>query len=125
MTKVVKLALINNVTDKNGNKVEYYDLNKCLWDLQKETRDLKNTVIREYWEWYGFSNDYYKLTEEYPAERDYLKMEKANGTIKDYSLDGFIYSKYSKKYKLHSGNLCTTLRTASGAFRTRDRKSVV
>ena len=61
MTKVVKLALINNVTDKNRNKVEYYDLNKCLWDLQKETRDLKNTVIRECWEWYEFSNDYYKL----------------------------------------------------------------
>ena len=118
MTKVVKLALINNVTDKNGNKVEYYDLNKCLWDLQKETRDLKNTVIRECWEWYGFSNDYYKLNEEYPAERDHLKREKANGTIKDYSLDGFIYSKYSKKYKLHSGNLCTTLRAASGAFKT-------
>lgn len=117
MTKVVKLALISNVTDKDGNKVEYNELNRCLWELQKETRDLKNAVVRECWEWYGFTNDYYKLNEEYPNERDYLKKAKSDGTIKDYALDGFIYAKYSKKYNLHSGNYSQTLRDACGSFK--------
>ncbi len=117
MTKVVKLALISNVNDKDGNKVEYNELNRCLWDLQKETRDLKNAVVRECWEWYGFTNDYYKLNEEYPNERDYLKKAKSDGTIKDYALDGFIYAKYSKKYNLHSGNYSQTLRDACGSFK--------
>lgn len=117
MTKVTKIALISKTINSNGEPVEYKDVCRCLWDLQNETRDLKNNTIRECWEWYGFSNDYHKLNEEYPKERDYLIATKTDGTKKDYALDGFIYDKYKSKYSLHSSNLTTTERATSGAFK--------
>ena len=117
MVKVVKLALISNVVNKQNEDVEYKDVCKCLWDLQKETREVKNKIIRECWEWYGFSNDYYKLNEEYPVEREYLIKTKPNGTEKSYSLDGFLYAKYSDKCSLNTGNLSTSIRSAVSAFK--------
>ena len=117
MTKVVRLALINKTIDTSGKEIDYKDVCKCLWELQKETRDLKNSVIRECWEWYNFSNDYYKLNGSYPKERDYLLKKMPDGTTKDYTLDGFIYDKYCKNYSLQSGNLSTTVRMTVAAFK--------
>ena len=118
MTKVVKLALISKVTHKSDDsEVDYKDVCRCLWDLQQETRDVKNTTIRECWEWYGFSNDYNKLNGEYPKEKDILLKDKTDGTTHGYTLDGFIYDKFKGKYNLFSGNLSTSARNASSAFK--------
>ena len=117
MTKVVKLALISKVTNKKGEEVDFKEVCRCLWDLQNETRELKNNVIRECWEWYNFSNDYYKLNGSYPQEREYLLKKLPDGTTKDYTLDGYIYDKYCNKYNLGSANLSTTIRVTVAAFK--------
>ena len=52
MTKVVKVYLLCNVTDRNGNKVNYKTVNRILWDLQKETRAVKNKAVQLCWEWF-------------------------------------------------------------------------
>ena len=49
--KVVKIALICDQIDKDGKDVNYNDIYKLLWDLQKQTREAKNKVIRLCWEW--------------------------------------------------------------------------
>ena len=117
MTKVVKIALISNVTNKDNEEIEYKDVCRCLWDLQNETRDIKNKTVRECWEWYGFSNEYNVTNKEYPKERDFLIRNKADGTKKDYSLDGFIYDKYKADSNLYSGNLTTSMRAVTAAYK--------
>ena len=39
--KVVKIALICDQIDKDGKDVNYNDIYKLLWDLQKQTREAK------------------------------------------------------------------------------------
>lgn len=117
MTKVVRILLISKCADKEGNEIEYKDVCRCLWDLQHQTRELKNKTVRECWEWYNFSNDYYKLNEEYPAERAFLTKETKDNEIKGYTLDGFIYDKYKKDFDLYSSNMSTTERTVTAAFK--------
>ena len=68
MTKVVKIFLICRHIDEKGNiesaEDEYYkEVNRILWDLQKQTRALKNKTIQLCWEWYGFQSDYRKKME--------------------------------------------------------------
>ncbi len=125
MTKVIKIALISKVRNADGEELDYKEVCRCLWDLQNETRDFKNNIIRECWEWYGFSNDYYKLNEEYPKERDYFinadkdgvpKLDK-DGKVKTYALDGFIYDKYKNKLCLQTANSSATLRTTVAAYK--------
>ena len=38
MTKVVKIYLICKQKDKEGNEVDYKEIYKWLWDLQRQTR---------------------------------------------------------------------------------------
>ena len=58
--KVIKIALICDQIDKDGKDVNYNDIYKLLWDLQKQTREAKNKVIRLCWEWSGYSSEYFK-----------------------------------------------------------------
>lgn len=46
MNKVVKLSLICEQTDKDGNKVEHGEVYKILWELQRQTREIKNKTIQ-------------------------------------------------------------------------------
>lgn len=107
MLKVVKLALICEQVDKDGNAVEYTKVNKILWDLQNQTREIKNKAIQYCWEYSNFSSDYYKQFGEYPKEKEVLS----------YTLDGFINDKFKTGYDLYSINVTTTIRTASSAFK--------
>ena len=52
MTKVVKVYLLCNVTDRNGKTVDYKTVNRILWDLQNETRAVKNKAVQLCWEWF-------------------------------------------------------------------------
>ena len=91
MTKVCKIILISQTINKDGKEIDYKDICRVLWDLQYQTRSLKNKVVQEYWEWQNFSNDYSKSHDgNYPKPDETLK-----GTDKYYvTLDGFIYDKY-------------------------------
>ena len=67
MNKVVRIYLISEHKDKNGAIVSYQDINKLLWELQKQTRTIKNKTIQYCWEYQNFSSDYYKEHHAYPS----------------------------------------------------------
>lgn len=50
LTKIVKLYLISEQIDKDGNRVDYKEINSILWNLQKQTRDIKNKTVQLCWE---------------------------------------------------------------------------
>ena len=85
LTKVVKLYLISEQINKEGQKIDYQRINSILWDLQKQTRDIKNRTVQLCWEWMNFSSDYCKTQEEYPKERDIL----------GYTLEGYVSVSYT------------------------------
>ena len=65
MNKVVKLSLICEHTDQDGNKVEQGEVYKILCELQRQTREIKNKTIQYCWEYSNFSSEYYKKHHEY------------------------------------------------------------
>lgn len=69
MTKVTKVYLISEQIDKDGNKIDFKKISELLWNLQMQTRDIKNKCVQLCWEWLNFSSDYYKKSEEYPKEK--------------------------------------------------------
>ena len=81
MVKVVKIYLISEQVDEQGKDVDYNTICGVLWDLQRETREIKNKTVQLCWEWSGFSSDYYKKYGEYPKEKNLL----------DYTMGGFVY----------------------------------
>ena len=107
MNKVVKLALICEHIDKDGNPVDYKDVYKLLWNLQSQTREIKNKSIQYCWEYNNFSSDYYKEHHEYPKEKEIL----------DYILVGFVNDKFKTGNDLYSGNCSTTVRNTCSEFK--------
>lgn len=106
MTKVVKVYLISEATDKDGKVVEYENVNKILQVLQKDTRALKNKTIQLCWEWNNFSSDYYKIHGESPKPKDIL----------NYSLTGYIDDKLKIDTGLYSKNDSLTIRESYKDF---------
>ena len=98
MVKVVKIYLISEQTDKQGNVIDYKDIFKCLWDLQRETREIKNKAVQLCWEWSGYSSEYNRVHGIYPKEKEVL----------NYTLGGFLYDNLKNGYNLYSGNLSST-----------------
>lgn len=113
MTKVVKVFLICRDMNKDGEIIEssdneyYKKVYRILWDLQNQTRILKNKTIQLCWEWTGFQSDYKEKNDEYPKEKDIL----------NYTLDGYIYSRLKSTSDLYTANCSTTIRETTGAFR--------
>ena len=107
MTKVVKVYLISKVLNSNGEEVKYKDVNKILWQLQYETRQLKNKIVQLCWEWDNFQSDYYKENGSYPKEKDVL----------NYSLTGYVYDRLKDLTILNSGNLSATSQDVIKAFK--------
>lgn len=99
LTKVLKVYLISEQFDKTGDKVDFKEINKLLWSLQKQTREIKNKTIQLCWEWNNYSSDYFKTNREYPKDKDVL----------NYSLRGFINNNLKTEYDLYSGNLSTSI----------------
>lgn len=99
MIKVVRLPLIY-AEDKNDSDMDYKKVYEVLWDLQKQTRKIKNKVIQLCWEYSNFSSDYKKTFQEYPDEKAVIGK----------SLRGFVYSECSKsgEFDLYASNLSAT-----------------
>ena len=81
MVKVVRIYLISEQKNEQDEQIDYRTINSWLWDLQKDTRDIKNKTVQLCWEWNNFSSDYYKKYGEYPKEKNIL----------NYSMGGFVY----------------------------------
>ena len=107
MNKVVKLALICEQQNKDGEEVDYKEVYRILWDLQKQTREIKNRSIQYCWEYSNFSSDYFRKFNEYPNEKEVLS----------YTLAGFVNDKFKTGNDLYSGNCSTTVRTVCGEFK--------
>lgn len=107
MTKVVKVYLISKVVNAKGEEVKYEDINKILWQLQHETRQLKNKIVQLCWEWNNFQSDYYKENGSYPKDKDVL----------NYSLTGYVYDRLKDLTILNSGNLSATSQDVIKAFK--------
>lgn len=108
MNKVVKLALICEQQDQNGDQVDYKDVFKLLWSLQSQTREIKNKSIQYCWEYHNFSSDYYKVNHEYPKEKDILNYN---------TLVGFVNDKFKTGNDLYSANCSTTVRNTCADFK--------
>lgn len=108
MTKIVRVPLICATVNNNGEEVDYKKVNEILWDLQRQTRDIRNKSLQYAWEWLGFSNDYKEQYEEYPKEKDFL----------NYTLSGYVYDKLksSGKYTLYTSNMSASSRDALAKF---------
>lgn len=114
MTKVAKIYLISKVTDKNDKEIKYEDICKILWNLQKDTRLIKNKVIQLCWEWMNYSSDYKEKNEDYPKEKEVLGK----------TLDGYLYEKLKNCSLLTSSNLNATIRDVSSRFK-KNKKSIL
>ena len=114
MNKVVKLALICEQSDKDNSPVDYKKINEILWELQKQTREIKNKAIQYCWEYNNFSSDYYKKFNEYPKEKDILS----------YTLVGFVNDKFKTGNDLYSGNCSTTVRNACTEFKNSKKELI-
>ena len=68
MVKAIKIPLISKTVDQEGNEIDFHAVSTVLWQLQRETRELKNKAVQLLWEWYNFSSDYKKAYGEYPPK---------------------------------------------------------
>ena len=106
VNKVARFPLLCRQVDKDGNEVDYRKIYEILWELQYQTRQIKNRVIQICWEWKGFSSEYIKLNGTYPKEKDIL----------NYTLRGYVYSILKNDFILYSANLSQTTDGAYSEF---------
>lgn len=84
------------------------DVYTTLWQLQNNTRTLKNKAIQLLWEWYNFSQDYAKSNNNYPEPKEVL----------GFSTSGFLYDRLKSESVLATGNLSGTLQLVEKQFKT-------
>lgn len=109
MVKVVKFGLICEQVDKDKNPVDYKDIYKILWDLQRQTRELKNKAVQLCWEYSGFESEYKILHGYKPKDKDIL----------GYTLKGYVDMKLRSNSDLYSANLSTTVGLVCDAFKNK------
>lgn len=105
----MKVYLLCNVTDKASKTVDYKVVNRILWDLQDETRAVKNKAVQLCWEWFNFQSEYKNKHSEYPKPENILHYK---------TLDGYINNKLKTGNSLYSGNLSTSLRDVCKHFKS-------
>ena len=112
MVKTAKVYLICRKIAEKGRITEaedsyYKKVNQVLWELQKQTRIIKNKTIQLCWEWCGFASNYNKQNGEYPKP----------SAILDYkSLSGYAYDCLKEYSDMQTSNLSGTIRTACTEF---------
>lgn len=84
------------------------DINKTLWELQDNTRAIKNKTVQLLWEWHNFSQDFKKEQGDFPDPKEVL----------NYSIEGYIYDKLKEESMLSTSNLSSTIRLVIKAFKT-------
>ena len=86
MIKATRIPLISK-TERDGKQIPYKDICKILWELQNETRTIKNKAVQLCWEWLGYSSDYKAQNGDYPKEKEHLlSVDKKTGEVKGYAL---------------------------------------
>ena len=103
MNKVIRFEIIK------PSEIDWKKLGNILYEIQKETRDVKNKVIQLCWEYQGFSSDYKKEHGEYPKQKD----------ITGYSMMmNFCYDKLKVEYnKMNTANQSTTIKDSADKWK--------
>ena len=110
MNKVAKFYLIS----KNDG-IDYKTVCSYLWQLQRDTREIKNKAIQICWEYQNYSNKYKEENGIYPSEKEYFGM-----TLRGY-LDKTLREQYGRMY---SSNMSNTSSNAYAKFKP-DLKEVL
>ena len=97
--------------DRDGNEVDYKEVFKILWELQTETRKLKNKVIQLMWEWSGFSSDYKQMYGNYPTPTEREEILKYKSGMR-----GYLYDTLKSESSLNTANASCTLDLARNQF---------
>lgn len=105
ISKVVRIPLIFLSVAGMEEDYDYKNVNRILWDLQEEIRVIKNQTIRYLYEDSSLESGYFKK---------YLEDNQA--TVKQESLQNYIYGFFSHSVLCNTGNLSTTLQGVKKAF---------
>ena len=107
MVKVVRFQLLPVC-----NGIEFKQVNKILWDLQRETMQISNRTVQLCWEWSGLESEYKNKFNDYPDG------EARQNLLGYKALNSYVYSKLSKEFtKLNTGNLSTTTTNVFNKFK--------
>lgn len=94
------------------DKLKFTDINKLLWNFQRETMLISNRIVQLCWEFAGYERDYKRQFDVYP---DAENREKVLGYK---ALNSFIYSEISNEFKkLNTGNLSTSIKNVYDKFK--------
>lgn len=114
MNKIIKYQIISI-----SEEINYKDVFKELFQLQCDTRDIKNKTVQHCWEYNNFSSDYKKEHGSYPDNVEILGY-KGKTAIQNYA-----NNKLKTEYiKFYSGNLASTIATACKRF-DNDKKDIM
>lgn len=116
MIKATRIPLVCKA-ERDGKQIPYKDICKILWELQNETRTIKNKAVQLCWEWLGYSSDYKVQNGDYPKEKEHLlSVDKKTGEVKGYALQSFLYDELKGNY-MQSGNYSQTIQLVYKAFK--------
>lgn len=106
MTKTTKIQIIS----KNDDILDYKEVNKLLWQLQKESRMAANRCVQLCWEYNNFESDWKKNTGNYPTSEE--KKE-----ILGKTLSTIVYNRIKEDAPtMNTGNLSMLNQNVSGRF---------
>ncbi len=92
--------------DENDCEVDYHKINQLLWDLQKQTRVIKNKAIQLCWDFNNQSLAHYAEHGEYLKDKDVLGM----------TLRGYLNNRLKHDVNLYSSNITATTDMAYKEF---------
>ncbi len=102
----MRFRLICAQTDRDGNEMDYKEIYRILWELQKQTRIIKNKSIQRCWDFQNQSRANYEATGAYLKEKDVFGM----------TLRGQLNHLLGKGSFLYSGNASATTDQAYKEF---------
>lgn len=103
MIKIMKFQIIKPID------IEWKIFGDILYNLQRETRDIRNKTSQLCWEYHGFSSDYKEKFDEYPKNKDILGYK---------DMMGYAYNELKHKYnKGNSGNRSASIKDVDTKWR--------
>ena len=110
MIKIMKFEIIKPLD------IDWKNLGSILYELQRETRDMRNKSSQLCWEYMGFSSEYKERYNEYPKTKDVLQYS---------NMQGYIYNKLKDMYtKGNSGNRSVSMKDVADKWKN-DTKEIL
>ena len=113
MTKVIKLQLVSK------NDIDYKEIYKILWELQREARQIANRTMQLCWEYSGFESEYKSRFDNYPDKEQ-------RQAITGYgAMQSLLYNQISKEFcKNNTGNISQMLQGLTARWKV-DKPEII